>query len=205
MTACGRWGSHLHHRRPGVNAPHPVDVWVAHVSSQPTRPKWAATAGAQHATVANVDGRAAWRDWLGAAGCALRDSRLRESILLEWVTATPHCGIGATPPGGGLPKRISHPPMGLWRGWVGVALLALVTYAVDKDPYVVLGVGRSASDKEIKRAHQRLAMKWHPDKNQGDKKAQDKFVEAQHAYELLSDAEKRRHYDLTGFADPQEV
>lgn len=94
--------------------------------------------------------------------------------------------------------------MSLWRGLVGVALLCLVN-AVDKDPYVVLGVGRSASDKEIKRAHQRLAMKYHPDKNQGDKAAQDKFVEAQHAYEVLSDAEKRRHYDHTGFADPQEV
>jgi molecular chaperone DnaJ len=86
-----------------------------------------------------------------------------------------------------------------------LALLAGCVASAGKDPYTVLGVTRSATDKELKRAHQRLAMRWHPDKNQGDKGAQDKFVEAQHAYELLSDAEKRRHYDHTGFADPQEV
>lgn len=64
---------------------------------------------------------------------------------------------------------------------------------------------RSVTDAELKKAHKKIALKYHPDKNPGDKKAQDKFVEAQHAYEILSDPTKRRQYDLTGFADAREV
>ena len=64
-----------------------------------------------------------------------------------------------------------------------------------KDPYKLLGVKKTASDKEIKSAYRKLAKKWHPDKNPGDKKAAEKFKEMSAAYTLLSDKELRRRYD----------
>jgi len=67
-----------------------------------------------------------------------------------------------------------------------------------KDYYAMLGVKRGASDKEIRRAYRRLARKYHPDVNAGDKAAEEKFKEINAAYEVLSDAEKRRKYDLYG-------
>lgn len=69
-----------------------------------------------------------------------------------------------------------------------------------KDFYSVLGVSRSASAEEIKKAYRKLAMKYHPDKNPGDKKAEDQFKEATEAYETLSDTKKREMYDHFGFA-----
>eukprot|EP00854_Cymbomonas_tetramitiformis_P014093 gene14093-16666_t len=90
-------------------------------------------------------------------------------------------------------------------------ILSLLTFAVlllqlvfaEKDPYNVLGVSRDATDDQIKKAHKKMALKYHPDKNPDDK-AKDKFVEVQQAYEVLSDPEKRRNYDHTGFSDPRE-
>lgn len=67
-----------------------------------------------------------------------------------------------------------------------------------RDYYEVLGVDKSASADEIKKAYRKLALKYHPDKNPGDKEAQDKFIEAAEAYEVLSDADKRAKYDQYG-------
>ena len=67
-----------------------------------------------------------------------------------------------------------------------------------RDYYEVLGVSRNASAEEIKRAYRRMAMKYHPDKNPGNKEAEAKFKECAEAYEVLSDTEKRRRYDQLG-------
>ncbi len=64
--------------------------------------------------------------------------------------------------------------------------------------YQTLGIKREASDKEVKQAFRRLARKYHPDVNPGDKAAEDKFKEVNEAYEVLSDPEKRRKYDQFG-------
>ncbi len=75
-----------------------------------------------------------------------------------------------------------------------------------KDPYAVLGVSRNATQDQIKKAYRDLARKHHPDMNQGDKKSEEKFKEIQHAYETLSDPEKKKTYDMfgtTGFGGQQ--
>ncbi len=69
-----------------------------------------------------------------------------------------------------------------------------------RDYYEVLGVGRDSSEKELKKAYRRLAMKHHPDRNPDDKNAEDKFKEASEAYKILSDANKRSAYDQYGHA-----
>ncbi|NBX54563.1 MAG: molecular chaperone DnaJ [Betaproteobacteria bacterium] len=72
--------------------------------------------------------------------------------------------------------------------------------ATKRDYYEVLGVPKNASDEEIKKSYRKLAMKYHPDRNQGDASAEVKFKEAKEAYEMLSDAEKRAAYDQYGHA-----
>ena len=67
-----------------------------------------------------------------------------------------------------------------------------------RDPYEVLGVGREADAEEVKRAYRKLAMQYHPDRNVGDKEAEEKFKEAAEAYEVLSDPERRQIYDRYG-------
>jgi molecular chaperone DnaJ len=69
-----------------------------------------------------------------------------------------------------------------------------------RDYYEVLGVAKGADDKDIKKAYKRLAMKFHPDRTQGDKGMEEKFKEVQEAYEVLSDDQKRAAYDRFGHA-----
>ena len=71
-----------------------------------------------------------------------------------------------------------------------------------RDYYETLGVAKNATEEDIKKAYRKLAMKHHPDRNQGDdaKKAEEKFKEAKEAYEMLSDAQKRAAYDQYGHA-----
>ena len=68
-----------------------------------------------------------------------------------------------------------------------------------KDLYEILGVNKEASDDDIKKAYKKLAVKYHPDKNPGDKEAEEKMKEINNAYTVLSDSENRRKYDMGGF------
>ena len=72
--------------------------------------------------------------------------------------------------------------------------------AQKRDYYTVLGLGRDASEEDIKKSYRKLAMKHHPDRNPDDKAAEEKFKEAKEAYEVLSDAKKRAAYDQFGHA-----
>ena len=72
--------------------------------------------------------------------------------------------------------------------------------AEKRDYYEVLGVGKNATDAEIKSAYRKLAKKYHPDLNPGDKEAEEKFKEVNEANDVLSDPEKRKRYDQFGFA-----
>ncbi|MBR3304186.1 MAG: molecular chaperone DnaJ [Bacteroidales bacterium] len=72
--------------------------------------------------------------------------------------------------------------------------------AEKRDYYEVLGVAKDASAEDIKKAYRKLALQYHPDRNPGDKVAEEKFKEAAEAYDVLSDANKRSNYDKFGFA-----
>lgn len=69
-----------------------------------------------------------------------------------------------------------------------------------QDYYEILGVSKTAEEREIRKAYKRLAMKYHPDRNQGDKEAEAKFKEIKEAYEVLTDSQKRAAYDQYGHA-----
>ena len=71
-----------------------------------------------------------------------------------------------------------------------------------RDYYEVLGVDRTADAAALKKAYRKLAKKYHPDTNAGNKEAEQKFKEATEAYEVLSDPQKRARYDQFGFNDP---
>ena len=75
--------------------------------------------------------------------------------------------------------------------------------ATKRDYYEVLGVARSATPDELKKAFRKLAMQYHPDKNPGDKKSEDRFKEVSEAYEVLSDTSKRQSYDQFGHLGAQ--
>lgn len=72
-----------------------------------------------------------------------------------------------------------------------------------RDYYEVLGVDKKASEEEIKKAYRKIAIKYHPDRNPGDKQAEEKFKEAAEAYDVLHDAQKRQRYDQFGFNGPE--
>ena len=74
----------------------------------------------------------------------------------------------------------------------------MATMASKRDYYEVLGVDRSATDKQLSDAYRKLAIKYHPDKNPGDEVAVARFKEAAEAYTVLSDAQKRAAYDRFG-------
>ena len=67
-----------------------------------------------------------------------------------------------------------------------------------RDYYDILDVSKNASEQDIKQSYRKLALKYHPDKNKGNKEAEDKFKEATEAYEVLSDSKKRASYDRFG-------
>ena len=71
-----------------------------------------------------------------------------------------------------------------------------------RDYYEVLGVDKNASEEEIKKAYRKIAIKYHPDRNPGDKEAEEKFKEAAEAYDVLHDAQKRQQYDQFRFNGP---
>ena len=74
--------------------------------------------------------------------------------------------------------------------------------AQKRDYYEVLGVQKTASEDEIKKAYRKIAIKYHPDRNPGDKEAEEKFKEAAEAYDVLHDPQKRQQYDQFGFDGP---
>lgn len=74
----------------------------------------------------------------------------------------------------------------------------MVRLADKRDYYEILGVGRDATDEDIKKAYRKLALRYHPDKNPDDKGSEERFKEVNEAYEVLSNSEKRRKYDLFG-------
>ena len=76
--------------------------------------------------------------------------------------------------------------------------------AKKKEYYSILKVAREASEADIKRSFRRLALQFHPDRAHGDSKTEELFKEINEAYAVLSDPEKRRHYDITGNADHRD-
>ena len=71
-----------------------------------------------------------------------------------------------------------------------------------RDYYEVLGIEKTASEDEIKKAYRKIAIKYHPDRNPGNKEAEEKFKEAAEAYDVLHDPQKRQQYDQFGFDGP---
>ena len=72
--------------------------------------------------------------------------------------------------------------------------------AAKRDYYEILGVKKNASDEEIKKAYRKLALKYHPDRNQGNKDAEERFKEVSEAYAVLSDKKKKQEYDAVGYS-----
>ena len=73
---------------------------------------------------------------------------------------------------------------------------------MSKDYYSTLGIDRNSSEEQIKKAYKKLALKYHPDRNKNDKKAEEKFKEINEAYQVLGDQEKKSQYDTFGTVNP---
>ena len=73
--------------------------------------------------------------------------------------------------------------------------------AQNKDYYKILGVDKNADEKQIKSAYRKLALRFHPDKNPGNKEAEEKFKDISEAYRILSDKDLRQRYDMFGTVD----
>ncbi|HHT9134089.1 MAG TPA: DnaJ domain-containing protein, partial [Candidatus Avalokitesvara rifleensis] len=73
-----------------------------------------------------------------------------------------------------------------------------MAWADDEDYYRILGVDRNASQEDVKKAYRKMALKYHPDRNPGDKGAEQSFKRAAEAYEILGDPDKRKRYDTYG-------
>jgi molecular chaperone DnaJ len=86
---------------------------------------------------------------------------------------------------------------------LSLSLKKALIMANKRDYYEVLGIAKTASEQDIKAAYRKLALKYHPDRNPGNKEAEEKFKEATEAYEVLSDQEKRKAYDQFGHAGAQ--
>uniref|UniRef100_A0A8C9ZFK8 DnaJ homolog subfamily C member 16 n=1 Tax=Sander lucioperca TaxID=283035 RepID=A0A8C9ZFK8_SANLU len=106
-----------------------------------------------------------------------------------------------------LRRTSRHPPPRTCPALLAIFLLILsvqlVRAASEYDPYKVLGVSRSASQAEIKRAYKNLAKEWHPDKNK-DPKAEDMFIKVSKSYEILSNEERRSNFDNYGQMDENQ-
>src|ERR1700760_1780365 len=89
--------------------------------------------------------------------------------------------------------RVSHPH-------IRTSINFQINRMSKRDYYEILGVQKGATAEEIKKAYRKVAMQFHPDRNPGDKAAEEKFKEAAEAYEVLSDADKRAQYDRYGHA-----
>ena len=99
------------------------------------------------------------------------------------------------PTGKSLSKRLTF----LWMLCVALTLLLeCAEAAANRDFYKILEIKKNASSNEIKKAYRALTLKYHPDKNQGDEAAKEKFHDVADAYEVLSDPDKRRKYDRCG-------
>src|SRR5205823_7567438 len=125
--------------------------------------------------------------WLGFSGSSLMPTtatRLASSIRSTAAASLPGERIGSGQASADITRLLGYNP----------------NHMAKRDYYEILGVPRSASADEIKKAHRKLVRKFHPDVNKNNKEAEEKFKEAQEAYDVLSEPGKRRNYDQFGHA-----
>src|SRR5205823_11408962 len=125
--------------------------------------------------------------WLGFSGSSLMPTtatRLASSIRSTAAASLPGERIGSGQASADITRLLGYNP----------------NHMAKRDYYEILGVPRTASADEIKKAHRKLVRKYHPDVNKNNKEAEERFKEAQEAYDVLSEPGKRRNYDQFGHA-----